>query len=384
MPTRRQLLACGLVPGLTGCVNLRDLQPNCPIDWAPSLAAPVFYGYQDFSECSGASCMQALPRHAPGAAPSPVLDQVRPAMRVYYPSLDGSPSSAAILEQCERFPLVLLVHGDCGGDPYYQWDLMPAQLARCGYVVAVTQYGGVLSQGQASDTLKLHQAERWLRSDWAHADRVMAPPHTAVIGHSYGGTLAAQLATEIPLKAFVSLSGVFGQVLWEPASVMLSRIPVPSLFCWNDNDDGGVNANLVQDSLWPSIKLPKHGVVFMKARHGDYLHPNTAPRCDQSSGPDECHHVRGLATDFVTTFMAKYLPPQYDFSAFTWVPDHLFVRPQNLPAPPQQGFYAGAFLSSFEASQKYPGSQPAPSKTCVQRVLWQTPSITGFMFVASA
>jgi hypothetical protein len=384
MLTRRQFLALGLASGLPGCVSLKDLQPNCPINWAPSLTAPVFYGYTDYGECSGASCISAVPKLAPGAVPPWIYDQVRPAMRVYYPTLDGTPSGAAILDLCERFPLVLLVHGDCGGNPYYQWDLMPAQLARCGYVVAVTQYGGVLSQGQTSDTLKLHQAERWLRTYWEHADRIMAPPNTAVIGHSYGATLAAQLATEMPLKAFASLSGVFGQVLWEPARTMLSRIQVPSLFCWNDNDDVGVNADMSHDDLWDAVGLPKHGVVFMKGHHGDYLRLNTAPTCPQSSQPGDCYHVPGLATDFVTAFMAKYMPPQYDFAAFTLVPDNLFVRPQDLPAPPQNGFYAGGFLSSFAQSQKYPGSQPPPSNTCVERVLWKTPSILGFMFVASS
>ena len=382
MLVRRQILALGLASGLPACVNLKDLQPNCPVNWAPSLTAPVFYGYKDYGDCSGTSCLSVLPMLAPGALP-PVNDQVRPAMRVYYPSLDGSPSGAAILDLCERFPLVLLVHGDCGGNPFLQWDLMPAQLARCGYVVAVTQFGGVLSQGQVSDTLKLHQAQRWLRTYWEHADRIMAPPNTAVIGHSYGATLAGQLAAEMPLKAFVSLSGVFGQVQWETPQTMLSRIKVPSLFCWNDVDDAGLNANLVQDNLWNGIGLPKHGIVFMNGRHGDYLRLNTAPRCAQSP-PGGCHHAPGLAADFVTAFMAKYMPPQYDFSAFTWVPDHLFVRPQDLPAPPQNGFYAGGFLSSFAQSQKYPGSQAPPSKTCVEHVLWQTPSITGFMFVASS
>lgn len=383
MLIRRQFLALGLASGMSGCVNLKDLQPNCPISWAPSLTAPVFYGYRDYGECNRFSCFSVFPMLAPGAVlPPTIYDQVRPAMRVYYPSLDGSPSSAAILDLCERFPLVLLVHGDCGGNPYRQWDLMPAQLARCGYVVAVMQYGGVLSTGQASDTLKLHQAAHWLRTYWEHADRVMAPPNTAVIGHSYGATLVAQLATEMPLKAYASFSGVFGQVTWETPQTMLSRITVPSLFCWNDNDDTGLNANLIHDNLWNSVGLPKHGVVFMNGRHGDYLRPDTAPKCD-ASRVGRCQHAPGLATDFVTAFMAKYMPPQYDFGAFTWVPDNLFVPPQGLPAPPENGFYAGGFLSSFAGSQKYPGSQPPPSKTCVERVLWQTPSISGSMFVAS-
>lgn len=382
MLIRRQFLALGLASGLSGCVNLKDLQPNCPISWAPSLTAPVFYGYKDYGECIGTSCFPVLAMRVPGAVlPPTIFDQVRPAMRVYYPSLDGSPSNAAILDLCERFPLVLLVHGDCGGgNPYLQWDLMPAQLARCGYVVAVTQFGGVLSQGRASDTLKLHQAAHWLRTYWEHADRIMAPPNTAVIGHSYGATLAAQLAAEMPLKAFASLSGEFGDVTWEPPRTMLSRITVPSLFCWNNNDDASLGAKL-ENELWNAVGLPKHGIVFMNGLHGDYLRPNTGCTQSQTGG---CQQVRGLAADFVTTFMAKYMPPQYDFGAFTWVPDNLFVRPQDLPAPPENGFYAGGVLSTFAESHKYPGFQPPPSNTCVERVFWQTPSILGFMFVASS
>ncbi len=385
MLTRRKFTVLSLASGLAGCVNLKQLQPNCSIDWAPSLIAPVFYGYQNFSECSGLSCLTAVSRRRSGAASSSTSDETRPAMRVFYPSLDGTPSGAAILKMCERFPLLLLVHGDCGGNPYSQWDLMPAQLARCGYVVAVTQYGGVLSQGNPSDTAKLHQAERWLRTCWEHADRIMAPPNTAVIGHSFGATLAAQLATEMPLKAFASLSGVFGQVLWEPARTMLARIQVPSLFCWNDNDDVGLNANIVHDGLWDAVKLPKHGVIFMKGHHGDYLRTGTSPTCAQSSQPGDCRHVPGLATDFVTTFISKYVSPQYSFAAFTWVPDSLFVRPQDLPAAPHNGFYAGAFLSSFAQAQKSPGFHPPPANVCVEEVLWQTPSIQqGQMFVESS
>jgi hypothetical protein len=261
---------------------------------------------------------------------------------------------------------------------------MPAQLARCGYVVAVTHYGGHLSTGEPSSTSELHQAERWLRTYWRYADRLMAPPNTALIGHSWGSTLVAQLATEMPIKAFASFSGTFGQITWEPATTMVGRIRAPSLYCWDDQDDAGVNADMGRDQLWQSAGLPKHGVVFMKGHHGDYLHPGTAPMCTQSSGSGACLHVPGIATDFVTTFMAKYLPPEYDFGAFTWVPDKLFIRPQDLPAPPAQDTYASGLLSSFAQSQQYPGSQPPPSNTCVQHVFWQTPSITGFMYVASA
>jgi hypothetical protein len=78
----------------------------------PSILAPVFHGFKDYAS---------------------------PSVRVYFPSLDGSPHNAALLVKCERFPLVMFVHGDCGGDLFQQWISLPAQLARSGYVVAVAK-----------------------------------------------------------------------------------------------------------------------------------------------------------------------------------------------------------------------------------------------------
>ena len=88
--------------------------------------------------------------------------------------------------------------------------------------------------------------------------------------------------------------------------------------------------------------------------------------------------MRPLATDFVTTFLGKYLSPEFAFAAFTWVPDSLIVRPQNLPSPPEHGFYAGSFLEGFSVSKQ---SQTRPSKTCVTDVLWETASSTGSTFL---
>lgn len=303
-------------------------------------------------------------------------------MRVYYPSLDQG-QDARILDQCEQFPLVLFSHGDCGGNPFVQWGFIAGQLARCGYVVAVVAFNAQFAQGDPAETAPLRNAETWLRTFWEHAGRVMPAPNTAVIGHSWGGTLAAKLATEIPLKAFVSLSGAFGQVNFQPPSQFLGALNVPCLFCWNSNDDRGqVGADMTEDGRWDLVVArPKHGVVFPNARHGDYLSPNTTSSCSQSLQPGDCRRVPGLTSDFVTTFMAKYMPPQYDFGAFTWVPDSLFVRPQDLPPPPANGFYAGGFLSSFAASQQ---SSSQPSKTCVESVRWQTASASGSLSLGSS
>ena len=91
--------------------------------------------------------------------------------------------------------------------------------------------------------------------------------------------------------------------------------------------------------------------------------------------------VRALADDFVTTFMAKYMSPEYAFTAFTWVPDSLIVKPQNLPSPSAGGFYAGSFLQGFSVAAQ---SQSRPGGACVERVRWQTTGSTGSTFLSGA
>jgi len=355
MVTRRRVLAAGLSAcfgyTISGCVRLRDLQPDCPIDFAPSLIAPVFYGIRDYPD---------------------------PRIRVYFPSIDGSPQQAAILAQCERYPLILLVHGDCSGNHFDQWFSLPRQLARSGYVVVVTEFGGKLGTGNPEDTAPLRLVHDWMRSTWEFRDRLLSAPHTGVIGHSFGGTLAAQLVTEIPASALVSLSGAFGQ-LGNPASA-LAGIRVPALFTWNDIDDPQLGAELftpkkpAEGQPWFDIGVPKHGVIFHGGNHGDYLGAD-APRCARQG---TCFLARSLADDFVTTFMSKYLRPEFAFTAFTWVPETLFVRPQDLPVPPAQGFYAGNYLQGFGASGQ---ASARPAGPCVETVMWETVLGSGSTFV---
>lgn len=352
MLTRRQVLRVGLTAGLAGslpaCVKLKDLQPECPIDWAPSVIAPVFYGFRDYT---------------------------RPDMRVYFPSLDGSPQHAAFLLKCERFPLVIFIHGDCGGDPFQQWISLPSQLARSGYVVAVTRFGGVPATGDPATTAPLRDVHDFLRNTWEFRERLMPAPHTAVVGHSFGGTLAAQLASEIPVAALASLSGAFGQA--QSPVPLLSSIRVPSLFLWNKQDDATLGAELDSGGMWAAVSPTKHGVIFKDGNHGDYMSA-TVPGCSQQSN---CGLVRPLGTDFVTTFLSKYLRPEFAFTAFTRIPDSLVVRPQELPQPPANGFYAGSFLLGMDASKQVASKPSAP---CSQEIRWHTATSTGTTFLVPA
>jgi hypothetical protein len=117
-----------------------------------------------------------------------------------------------------------------------------------------------------------------MRNTWEFRERLMPPPNTAVVGHSFGGTLAAQLAGEIPVAAVASLSGAFGQA--QSPIPLLSSIHVPSLFLWNKVDDNTLGAELDTGGLWSAISPSKHGVIFKTGNHGDYM-SDTVPGCSR-------------------------------------------------------------------------------------------------------
>ena len=368
--TRRDLLRLGVASALggwlSGCAR-------CDAGFPPNMTMPVFYGYKDYLYTPPIT-NAPLAKKATGVVSNPPV----PMARVFYPSIAGTPAGAPILTNCEPFPLVLLVHGDCpDGDPYIQWLYFAGQLARAGYVVAVTSSGGKLATGNAVlDTLSLQGAYNYMRNDWEYRDTLMPSPNTAVIGHSFGGTLAAELTTLIPNKAFVSLSGTLGEVPAGPKAI-LSLLRGPCLFLWNNSFlDQSQNAVMylpsepVAGQLWSLVRAPKHGVCFTGGNHGDYLTPGTTTVCQQGT----CNLVRPLSVDLTTTFLTKYLPPAGLTGIAGLVPDSLIVRPQDLPPPPSQGFYAGGFLGGL-ATSKQTSSQPDSTKQpCFEQVFWQTSS----------
>jgi acetyl esterase/lipase len=371
--TRRDLLRLGVASTLGGWLSGCG---RCDAGFPPNMTMPVFYGYKDYLYTPPLT-NAPLAKTATGVIGNPPV----PMARVFYPSIAGTPAGAPILTNCEPFPLILLVHGDCHGgvNTYDQWYYFAGQLARAGYVVAVTSAGGFLATGDPqADTLALQSVHIYMRSVWEYRDTLMASPNTAVIGHSYGGTLAAELATQIPIKAFVSLSGTFGQVTAGPQAV-LSPLRGPCLFIWNTVDDliPGAVMGAPAGQMWSLVGAPKHGVSFEGGAHGDYLTSGTAGSCNQGN----CSLVRPLSVDLTTTFLTKYLPPGGLTGIAGLVPDSLIVRPQDLPPPPNHGFYAGAFLTGL-ASSKQTSSQPDSTKQpCFEQVFWQTSSSQGSTYL---
>jgi pimeloyl-ACP methyl ester carboxylesterase len=306
------------------------------------------------------------------------------AVRVFYPSLDARPKGARIVEKCERFPLVLFIHGQCQGDSrhYLQWVDLPAALARSGYVVTVSSLGGVeaWSENGAQAALQLAQIIAWMRGHWVHRDRLMPEPNTAFVGHSYGATLAIALAGSVPGRAVVSLSGIIGE--WPPSPApALSAIGMPSLFTWGRGDDadagglipttgpGGTLDPEAPRILWRSVPIPKHAAVFDSVGHWEYLTPEHAAACDPRPGFRPCGFVPNLASDLVTAFMTRYVPPELAVTVPSHVPDDLYLPLAALP--PSQAAYGGSFLSGFSAVKRSANRGP---DACWTEVVWETSS----------
>ncbi|MEO6501133.1 MAG: tachylectin-related carbohydrate-binding protein [Jatrophihabitantaceae bacterium] len=305
-------------------------ESSCPIGWQPSALAPVFYGYREYTAANGAPLT----------------------VRVYFPSVDGSPDSASPLLGCGRYPLIMFCHGSCPveANQYQKWFELPAQLARAGYVVAVPQIIGI--DGLPSDRPEVQTQLRdlldWMRAGWEHQDTLLPPPATGLAGHSYGALHAGILATTRPVLAVASLSGV-----WEE----LSTPPLPihqgapaRLFTWGTNTISDASADL-PPQYWDPVPQPKYRVLFTDAEHFDYLY-SAQLGCRPRRGP--CSLVGAYTADTMTMFFARYLQPEYWPDLSTKIPDSLIPPTtaelaQNLTL--EQQFFLGGYLQGVPAFQ---------------------------------
>ena len=335
-----------------------DPAPGWDIAWKPSVFAPVFYGYRDTTArfppvvhpghvVEDAAAGNA--RRGPGGLPlfgHPV--------RVWFPSLDGSPQHAQILTGCGRYPLVILAHGSCPGeeDSYQKWFELPAVLARSGYVVIVPELQLGAPSGNEGERQLVGKLAAWARSDWEHADVVMPAPATALVGHSWGAGLLGHVAAAAPgsYSAYVSLSGV--EVPGE-----MHRSTMPTLFTWGA--DLGLEVLGVQISQWERLTSPAHVAEFHHAGHWDYL-PAGRSACDELNGRPmrgSCSLTPFLSADIVACFLTRYLRPEGvpfgNLGPFI----QLFVINRSL-APPaffphyltlEQEFFAGNHLRVWKA-----------------------------------
>lgn len=356
---------------------------ECAISWKPSVFAPVFYGYQDTTailpqvvhpalHAEGSASALHAEGSDPGSRPSTAKagashegghagasGPTRPPqglghpVRVWFPSLDGSPQHAPILQGCGRYPLVILAHGSCPQDEHHYrlWHELPATLARSGYVVIVPDLRLGAPSGNETEQALIGGLSAWARSGWEHADVVMPAPATGLVGHSWGAGLLGHVAAEAPemYGAYVSLSGV--EVPGD-----MHRSHLPTLFTWGE--DLGLEVLGVQVSQWEALTPPAHIAELHHAGHWDYL-PAGRSQCDIANGVPQrgsCRLTPFLAADIVACFMTRYVRPE-GVPVVQVGPVKLNVISPSLRPPwsfpksltREQQFYAGGHLHAWGA-----------------------------------
>ncbi len=313
-PAERSASAAGLPP-----------PPTCPIGWQPDALTPVFFGVRDFGPSTGAP-----------------VD-----LRVFFPSVEGEPTTASILAGCGRYPLIVLAHGHCVGDAniYLRWFRLPAQLARAGYVVVVPLLAGISSGVHPAvpdhpDLPTLDAVMNWARNGWEHANVLLGAPVTGFVGHSFGAMLSARFTLEAPVRAYVGLSGTWQDWLPGPVPVPLGSLTVANLLVWGGPFDSFTDIG----GLWDELAIPRHRVVFENGEHWDYL-PDTDIPCARSRG--QCEALGPAVDDLVTMFFGRYLPPELALDLVERIP--VSLAPPGLDLTSQQEPFADGFLAGFAA-----------------------------------
>jgi pimeloyl-ACP methyl ester carboxylesterase len=300
--------------------RVRQTCPSGPaegegIDWTPDVGAPVFYGHQDVTPADGA------PRD----------------LRVFYPSVDGSPPDAPLFKRClVRWPVVLFLHGqapvDLVGTASYhlRWALGPAVLARSGYVVVVPSLSSqqIITDPEAARDAALADLD-WVRTDWSGATSV-SQDLGAVVGHSLGGALATRVAAARPdLGAVVALSGDFG------SGNALSQVQVPSLFLWA-KDLLAEDLDLL--GTWNQLSMPRYGGSF-EGQHFDYLR---ASDVGSSTPRGSCDLLGPAAADLTALFLSLHVPVPLSVNEAT-----VDLQPPTVQLTQEQHFFAGGHLNGL-------------------------------------
>lgn len=339
MISRRKFLRMTLAGGtflpaaaLSGCAELiRAIAATCPadpaesggVDWTPDVLHPVFYGFRDLGPADG----------APGT------------LRVWYPTYEGFTDGPPILKLClVRWPVVLFLHGQppgpCPDSNYYRrWSLLPAVLARSGYVVVVpshpADFPDTAGSPAVSDALNVID---WVRGGWEHARWVDARAEaTAVAGHSYGALLAARVAQARPaISAYVGLSGPWSEFS-NPVPV-LQAIGAPAFFMWADGDPiRGALESLDGGGLWNQVPTPKHAAVF-PGEHFDYLRPWEG--CNITRGG--CTLIEAVAAELAALFITRHVPVNLSQAQIP-----VTLDPPSVMLTLKQQFFAGGHLGGL-------------------------------------
>ncbi len=276
-----------------------------------------------------------------------ISDGAPPAVRIFYPSIDGTPEGAPFLADCGRYPLVLFLHGQCNNEPdhFFRWFEFPAALARGGYVVVVPDFGGLTDPLQDSHLEQAQTVISWMRDQWEHRDQL--GEDTCFAGHSFGGVLAGRVAATGLASAYVSLSGAWISVILRLD--ILNALGASALFMWGTDDDpvgGDLDAQLDGEQIfqWNKVQPPKHRVRFIGGPHFDYLKPGQSACV--SSGP--CSLVSSVAAHVAALFLSGCMPPPDAGIPKKSIDVSLTLPPLSLTRA--QEFFVGGHLGGLKAT----------------------------------
>lgn len=265
----------------------------CAIPWSPNVASPVLHGYEDVDK-------ETLNTHAFVSLSDLHLTPPPTSLRIFYPTITRGRKNVPLLGNCGRYPLIVFLHGQCGlqtSQTYYKaWYYLPAQVARCGYVVVVPQLGHPVPNDR--DLALATSVVDWMRKHWRHRSQLAQA--MGVVGHSRGAILGGLLSTRVPTAALVSLDGAWTEELAGFPN-LLEDLNVPVLFTSGIFDDITVD-------LTSRLIPPKHHILFHGANHFDYLPKGNRQECGQEADGD-CDIVKQLAGDFTALFLSRYMPP---------------------------------------------------------------------------
>jgi Chlorophyllase len=342
------MLAAGVVSpallSLAGCKTTGQVCPDDPnesagVDWAPDVLHPMFWGFQELAAGQGG---------APGA------------MRIYYPTYEGTPQDAPILKLCLlRYPVVLFMHGapPCPDSFYFRrWQLLGMVLARSGYVVVMPKHAAAIPVDGSADVGVGLAALDFVRNGWEHRNWVDSDvTATAVMGHSFGALLAARIRKARPtIGAYVGFSGVWTEV--PDVIELVSSIQTPALFTWatlagpqsESMDDGG---------LWAHVPGPK-SAAFFPGLHFDYLQPY------ECHADGACNLIPLVMAELAALFITRQVPPKGSHAP---IPPSLI--PPAVTLTTKQQFFAGGHLNGIGLIQSRQG--------CSIDLRWEDPLDTG-------
>jgi pimeloyl-ACP methyl ester carboxylesterase len=268
-------------------------------------------------------------------------------------------------------------------DYFLRWQHFAALLAKSGYIVAVPSYeaphaaeanhptiaramsvidwvrglrvDSVHPGAATARRLDALTSPRWENADWVH------PRATAIVGHSFGATLAARIAHARPsISSYVSLSGPFA--LATDLGPILQSIQARKLFMWAPQ---AAAEDLDQNGIWGGLPQPKHAAFLPQFAlgglgHFDYIAGPSRSRAQCGEDTGTCLNLRPIAANLTALFIARHTP----VGASPGIPVSL-IPPNVTPTPSQKTF--GRALLSYTR----------PNRICPITVRWETPEESG-------